>query len=130
MVKYKHSGVGGQFTTMLSLVHIQVCRHCMADEGGRVQKNFVKKKFLSKKKFWPKKNFGPKKYCGPKKFLVKKHFWSKHLYGSKKLLRKKVVFAKKWLTLGNEVMINLRGVGLNRVLKNLLVEIFFRHNRI
>ena len=57
MVKYKHSGVGGQFTTMLSLVHIQVCRHCMADEGGRVQKNFVQKKILVPKNIVVEKCF-------------------------------------------------------------------------
>ena len=75
MVKYKHSGVGGQFTTMLSLVHIQVFCHCMADEGGRVKKNFVKKKILSKK------NFGQKKILVPKNIVVQKNFWSKNIFG-------------------------------------------------
>ena len=65
-------------------------------------------------------------YCfGQKTFLVKTFLWVKKMITKKLLV--KFVLAKIGLTLGDGVRINLRGggVGLNRVLKNLLVKIFF-----
>ena len=95
----------------------------LGKRGGGDQKDFVKKKLWSKK-ILVKKNFGQKT------FLVKTFLWVKKMI--KKKLLVKFVLAKIGLTLGDGVRINLRGggVGLNRVLKNLLVKIFFCQNRI